>query len=117
MTAGAVTALRHGAAAKMAKVSEMYDVTWEGNAAQPAVPARGRGRARPDRPPAAGRGRRSRSSGARQARAGAGRPYPGPGDSSEGRRFWRPPALRAVAAGPQRPRLRSAPRCPQVPGR
>lgn len=33
MTAGAVTALRHGAAAKMAKVSEMYDVTWEGNAA------------------------------------------------------------------------------------
>ncbi|XP_032916522.1 ER membrane protein complex subunit 2 [Catharus ustulatus] len=29
MTAGAVTALRHGAAAKMAKVSEMYDVTWE----------------------------------------------------------------------------------------
>ncbi|XP_059721390.1 ER membrane protein complex subunit 2 isoform X2 [Haemorhous mexicanus] len=29
MTAVAVTALRHGAAAKMAKVSEMYDVTWE----------------------------------------------------------------------------------------
>ncbi|XP_050826424.1 ER membrane protein complex subunit 2 isoform X2 [Serinus canaria] len=29
MTAAAVTALRHGAAAKMAKVSEMYDVTWE----------------------------------------------------------------------------------------
>uniref|UniRef100_A0A8C3BR59 ER membrane protein complex subunit 2 n=1 Tax=Cairina moschata TaxID=8855 RepID=A0A8C3BR59_CAIMO len=29
MRAGAVTAPRHGAAAKMAKVSEMYDVTWE----------------------------------------------------------------------------------------
>lgn len=33
MRAGAVTAPRHGAAAKMAKVSEMYDVTWEGTAA------------------------------------------------------------------------------------